>query len=82
MILRFLGKRKRSTGPILRDNRSIRPDFCPISMIPVQKDITPNIVIHSMTASFADESAPSVTALKFPWNAAHKTPTTIINAQR
>ena len=52
------GKRKRSTGLIVLERRSISPAPRPISSIPVHSDITPSIVMHKDTASFAEASAP------------------------
>ena len=76
------GKKKRSTGFIFPANPAMMPAFSAIFISPTQNAITPVIVIQSVTASFAESSAASVTSGSFPVNAANTTPIRIINAHR
>ena len=53
-----------------------------LSIIPVQKAITPEIVMQSVTASLEESSAAFVTSGICPVNAAKKIPAMIMPAQR
>ena len=63
------GNRKCTTGCSFRDAAAISPDRCAISISPTQKDITPSIVIQSVTASLEESSAAFVTSAILPVNA-------------
>ena len=56
-LLGISGNRKCSTGARRLDNPAMIPVFSAIFISPTQKDITPIMVIQSVTASFAESSA-------------------------
>ena len=58
------------------------PALDAISIIPVQNDITPIIVIHNVTASPAESRAAFVISAIFPLKAPNKIPVSIIPAHR
>ena len=60
----------------------IGPAILSTVISPIQKDITPVIVMQSVTASFAESSTAPVTAGIVPWNAENMTPDKIINAHK
>ena len=64
------------------DATAITPPLSAIRISPIQKDITPVIVMQSVTASFAESSTAPVTAGIVPWNAENMTPDKIINAHK
>ena len=64
------GKRKDNKGCIPVVSRAISPDFSAIFISPIHNAMTPAMVMHSETASPAEESAASVTAAILPVNAA------------
>ena len=76
------GKRNLKTGFNFLDNPAITPPLSAIRISPIQKDITPVIVMQSVTASFAESSTAPVTAGIVPWNAENMTPDKIINAHK
>ena len=75
-----LGNKNLIIGFIFFAICSISPARCPISKIPVHRAMTPSMVMHRLTASFAESRAPWVTWLMVPWKAPHRIPTRIINA--
>ena len=72
------GNKKRSIGPIADAARFTIPPFSAIFISPTQNAMAPVIVRQRLTASFAEASAWSVTAPRFPVIAAYTTPTRII----
>jgi hypothetical protein len=65
-----LGNIKRIAGLSTLESVRIIPAFVAISINPIQKDMTPNIVKQSVTASFEESIAALVTSLMFPISAA------------
>ena len=65
-------------GPIADAARFTIPPFSAIFISPTQNAMAPVIVRQRLTASFAEASAWSVTAPRFPVIAAYTTPTRII----
>ena len=76
------GKRNLSTGAIRPVSARISPPLWAISMSPVQKAITPAMVMHRVIASLEESSAALVTSTICPVHAAYTMPITIIPAQR
>lgn len=76
------GKRNLKTGFNFLDNPAITPPLSAIRISPIQKDITPLIVMQSVTASFAESSTAPVTAGIVPWNAENMTPDKIHKAPK
>ena len=64
------GNMKFKKGPMALVRRSMIPAFCPISISPIHKAITPAMVIHREIASPALSNAALVTALMLPVKAA------------
>lgn len=80
--LGIFGKKKCITGEIAFDKFWMIPAFVAISISPTHNDITPTIVIHSVTASLDESSAAFVIFARFPCNVPYIIPMIIIPAQR
>ena len=76
------GNKKCRKGKSFAESFRIMPASWAISIIPVQKAITPEIVMQSVTASLEESSAAFVISGICPVNAAKKTPAMIMPAQR
>ena len=76
------GKRKRMRGFIFREALLMISAFAAISIRPTQKDMTPIIVMHKVTASLEESSAALVISGMRPVNAAKMMPTRIMPAHK
>jgi len=73
-----LGNKNLITGRIFPESFSTIPDSCAIFISPDHIATTPAIEIHKVTASFPEDTAASVTVLKFPVRAPYIIPIRII----
>ena len=66
-----LPNKGRRTGAIRRDSRSASPEACSNSITPLQKHISPVILIASVIASAAPVGTAAVTSASLPVTAPH-----------
>lgn len=76
------GNKKWISGRIRLDALRMIPDLAAISISPIQRDMTPIMVIQRVMASFAESRAAFVISGMVPEKAAKMTPVRIMPAQR